>query len=178
VDDNFVGNAPATLKLNSGKHVFVIKQSGYEDWQRELTISGGTVNLNAKLITASSAPPAEPPASRTAKPQAASITVTGDSGTQVYRIAGTASSSGWIGITTKDDASRGVVITRVLPDSSASRVGLQEGDIIVTLNGKQVKSGMEFDVAITRSTPGSQIRLGCIRGASKFEVTMIVGKIG
>ena|ERR1700751_971450 len=104
--------------------------------------------------------------------------VTGGSETQVYRTTGTTDSPGWIGVTTKDDATRGVVITKVLPDSSASQVGLEEGDIIVTLNGERVNSGMEFDVAITRSTPGSQIRLGYIRGASKYEATMIVGKIG
>lgn len=69
VDDNFVGNAPATLKLDSGKHVIVIKESGYQEWQRELTISGGTVNLNAKLVAGSSVTPAESPASRLAKPQ-------------------------------------------------------------------------------------------------------------
>lgn len=95
-----------------------------------------------------------------------------------YRSAGMTGSSGWIGVTTKDDASRGVVITRVLPDSSASQAGLQEGDVIIALNGKPVRSGMAFDVGITRCTPGSQIRLGYMRGASKFEVTMIVGKIG
>ena len=89
VDDNFVGNAPATLKLNSGKHVFVIKESGYEDWQRELTISGGTVNLNAKLVAGSSAAPAESPAGRATKPQQISIAVNGGSVTEVSHSAGT-----------------------------------------------------------------------------------------
>ena len=171
VDDNFVGNAPATLKLDSGKHVIVIKESGYQEWQRELTISGGTVNLNAKLVAGSSVTPAESPASRLAKPQDVSTADNGGSGTVAYRSAGMTGSSGWIGVTTKDDASRGVVITRVLPHSSASQAGLQEGDVIIAPNGKPVRSGMALDVGITRSTPGSQIRLGYMRGASKFEVT-------
>ena len=81
-------------------------------------------------------------------------------------------------MTTKDDANRGVVVTRVLPDSSASQAGLQEGDIIVSLNGRAVTSGMQFDVAITRTAAGSLIRLGYMRGAEKFEVAMSVGKIG
>jgi hypothetical protein len=178
VDDNFVGDAPATLKLNSGKHIIVVRESGYQDWQRELVISGGTVNLNAKLVAGSSVAPAESAATRPAKPQDVSTADNDGSRTVVYRSAGMTHSSGWIGVTTKDDASQGVVITRVLPDSSASQAGLQEGDIIIALNGKPVNSGMAFDIAITRSTPGSQIRLGYMRGGSKFEVTMIVGKIG
>jgi PDZ domain/PEGA domain len=178
VDDNFVGDAPATLKLNSGKHIIVVRESGYQDWQRELVISGGTVNLNAKLVAGASVAPAESAATRPAKPQDVSTADNDGSRTVVYRSAGMTHSSGWIGVTTKDDASQGVVITRVLPDSSASQAGLQEGDIIIALNGKPVNSGMAFDIAITRSTPGSQIRLGYMRGGSKFEVTMIVGKIG
>jgi len=37
---------------------------------------------------------------------------------------------------------------------------------------------MEFDVAITRTAPGSRVRLGYMRGSEKFEVATIVGKIG
>jgi len=175
VDGDFVGNSPATLKLNLGRHTLVVKADGYQDWQRELTVSGGTVNLNVKLTAGASAAPAVSPASTAPKAQHVSAPVnTGGVAAEAQRSTGT----GWIGVTTKDDANRGVVITRVLPDTSASQAGLKEGDIITSLDGKPVKSGMEFDVGIARTAPGSQIRVGYIRGVEKFDVAMIVGTIG
>lgn len=49
-DGNFVGNAPATLKLVSGKHSIRVSMSGYKDWSREMTVmSGSSVNLAAGL---------------------------------------------------------------------------------------------------------------------------------
>ena len=34
VDDAFVGNAPAKLKLKPGKHMFKVTMAGYKDWAR------------------------------------------------------------------------------------------------------------------------------------------------
>jgi len=49
-DGNFVGNAPATLKLSPGKHTIKVSLSGYKDWTREITVSAGSdVALNATL---------------------------------------------------------------------------------------------------------------------------------
>jgi len=41
-DGEFVGNSPATLKLNPGKHVVAVKMSGYKDWSRELSTDAGS----------------------------------------------------------------------------------------------------------------------------------------
>ena len=49
-DGNFVGNAPATLKLSPGKHTIKVSLSGHKDWTREITVSTGSdVALNATL---------------------------------------------------------------------------------------------------------------------------------
>jgi len=49
-DDQFVGNSPATLKLNPGKHVIAVKMAGYKDWSREISVqTGSDVNLTASL---------------------------------------------------------------------------------------------------------------------------------
>ena len=69
-ESSFVESMPSRthplykLSVGSAKDI-VVKATGYQDWQRELTISGGTVNLNAKLLAASSAALAESPASKT-----------------------------------------------------------------------------------------------------------------
>jgi len=50
VDGNFVGNAPATLKLRAGKHVISVSQQGYKAWSRELSVlPGSDVKLKAAL---------------------------------------------------------------------------------------------------------------------------------
>jgi S1-C subfamily serine protease len=38
VDDKFVGNAPAKLKLAAGSHIVVIKAAGFAEWKRTLEI--------------------------------------------------------------------------------------------------------------------------------------------
>lgn len=50
VDDAFVGNAPATLKLSSGKHTVKVTQAGYKDWSKEVSMfAGSEVGLKATL---------------------------------------------------------------------------------------------------------------------------------
>ena len=50
VDDAFVGNAPATLRLAGGKHALKVSQSGYKAWTRELMVMvGSDVKLKATL---------------------------------------------------------------------------------------------------------------------------------
>jgi len=50
VDDAFMGNAPAKLRLKAGKHTIKVTMAGYKDWSREMTVmSGSEVNLAATL---------------------------------------------------------------------------------------------------------------------------------
>lgn len=50
VDEQFLGNCPAALKLTPGKHTIDVKMTGYKDWSRDVTVeSGAQVQLNASL---------------------------------------------------------------------------------------------------------------------------------
>jgi hypothetical protein len=50
VDNAFVGNTPAALNLAVGQHSVKVSQSGYKDWQKDLSvIAGSEVNLKASL---------------------------------------------------------------------------------------------------------------------------------
>ena len=50
VDDAFVGNAPATLRLPNGKHTVKVSQTGYKSWSKELAVfAGSEVQLKAAL---------------------------------------------------------------------------------------------------------------------------------
>ena len=50
IDGNFVGNAPAKLRLKPGKHTIAVSMAGYKVWSRDLTALGGSeVSLTANL---------------------------------------------------------------------------------------------------------------------------------
>lgn len=50
VDDDLVGNAPATLKLAAGKHTVKVVQQGYKPWSKQITVfADSDVNLKAPL---------------------------------------------------------------------------------------------------------------------------------
>ena len=50
VDGAFIGDAPATLHLDAGKHTVKVSQSGYKDWSRELSVlAASEAHLNATL---------------------------------------------------------------------------------------------------------------------------------
>ena len=42
LNESFVGNTPATIKLKAGKHTVVLRLAGYKDWSREIVAEGGT----------------------------------------------------------------------------------------------------------------------------------------
>ena len=49
VDGKFVGNTPSSVSLPAGDHTIRITKKGYKPWERKLTVSGGTANVNAEL---------------------------------------------------------------------------------------------------------------------------------
>jgi hypothetical protein len=50
VDDSFIGNAPATLKLIVGKHTIKVTMAGFKDWSREIAaLAGAEAHLAASL---------------------------------------------------------------------------------------------------------------------------------
>lgn len=50
VDGDLVGNAPATLKLSSGKHTVKVTQPGYKPWTKQVAVfAGSETNLKAML---------------------------------------------------------------------------------------------------------------------------------
>ena len=50
VDEDLVGNAPATLKLSAGKHTVKVSQQGFKPWTRQVAVyAGSETNLKASL---------------------------------------------------------------------------------------------------------------------------------
>src|SRR5262249_24478981 len=64
---------------------------------------------------------------------------------------------------------QGAVATKPLPGLTAERAGLQEGDIVVALNGKPV--GMNSIAATARELPaGKPFKMSVLRGAKPLEL--------
>lgn len=64
-------------------------------------------------------------------------------------------------------ASTGVVITAVAPDGPAARTNLGEGDVVVAVEGKPIKTNLELRNAIAAAKPGSSISLDVVHPDSK-----------
>jgi len=49
IDGAFVGNTPSTVLAAPGSHQIAVKKKGLTDWTKTLSVTGGTVHLNADL---------------------------------------------------------------------------------------------------------------------------------
>jgi hypothetical protein len=49
VDNKFMGSTPSTVLLPTGDHTVAISKNDFYTWEREISLSGGTIKLNAEL---------------------------------------------------------------------------------------------------------------------------------
>lgn len=68
----------------------------------------------------------------------------------------------------------GVILGDVSPRSPAERAGLQAGDIILSIDGKPVENGRQFDVNLYRRSEADSITLEVLRGQEKLMVPVSV----
>jgi hypothetical protein len=61
IDGAFVGNTPSTVPVAPGSHEIAVKKKGFADWTRNLSVTGGSVHLNAELEAMPAPPPAAVP---------------------------------------------------------------------------------------------------------------------
>ena len=69
----------------------------------------------------------------------------------------------------------GVILGDVLPGSPASLAGLKAGDIVLTLNGKAMENGRQFNVNLYQIAVDKRVEIEVLRGttARKFQVRVI-----
>ncbi len=49
IDGAFVGNTPSTISVARGSHEITVKKKGFIQWSKALSVTGGTIRLNADL---------------------------------------------------------------------------------------------------------------------------------
>jgi hypothetical protein len=164
VDEDFVGNTPSTISVTAGKHVITVKKLGFQDWVRIVNFSGGSITLDAELAAGANEmstadPPAKPDRSR-------------ESGADRVPTRSAQKPIGWIGVSTKND-SEGALVTDVTAQGPAALAGIHVGDIILALDGRQVK-GKELRTVVAALKPGTRVPVSYASGSSTHEVWITV----
>ncbi len=70
----------------------------------------------------------------------------------------------------------GVIIADVFDGGEGQRAGLQPGDIVVSLNGKSMENGRQFDVNLYRKPIGQPVSLEVRRGLERLTVSVTVAE--
>jgi len=73
-------------------------------------------------------------------------------------------------------AQPGVVVLNVYMDSPAATAGIRPRDIIVSVNGVEVKSAQDTLTRIANAKPGAKVRIAGIRGTEKFSSEVLVSE--
>ena len=71
----------------------------------------------------------------------------------------------------------GVFVKSVKQGSAANESGLESGDVIITLNGKQVNSKASFDELLSAFSPGDKIAIDFKRGRRFYKTSLVLTNI-
>jgi serine protease Do len=68
----------------------------------------------------------------------------------------------------------GAILGDVYPNSPAARAGLKVGDVILSVNGKPIENGRQFDVTLYRRAVGDQVTLEVARRLQRLTIRVPV----
>lgn len=74
----------------------------------------------------------------------------------------------------KLDKPRGVFISNVMAGSAAEKAGIEEGDVILSVNGKEVNQPNELQAKIAIYNPGKEVELVVWRYGKQFTVKAVL----
>ena len=71
---------------------------------------------------------------------------------------------------------RGVAVAKVVEGSPAQSAGLQDGDVIVKINGDEISSGRKLTRLISEISPDHTAKVTVLRGGSERDISVTLGK--
>lgn len=81
----------------------------------------------------------------------------------------------YLGISSGQSPSGGAVVAEVIPGGPAANAGLQVGDVIKTVNGKEVTKPDDVNSEVENNKPGAQMQLEVERGGQSGSATVTLG---
>jgi len=72
---------------------------------------------------------------------------------------------------------KGVIVAKVAPGSPAEKAGITRGDVILSVDGKEVNSPAELQIAIRSRKAGDKVNLSIWRKGKSLNVTVTLGSI-
>lgn len=96
-------------------------------------------------------------------------------------------SRGWLGVTVQpldQDIARslgleddnGALVAAIVPDSPAARAGLQQGDVILTMDGQRIEDSRHLTQRIGATGVGANIRLGIQRNRRPMNINVRIAE--
>lgn len=83
----------------------------------------------------------------------------------------------YIGVTGSPDAEN-ARIEMVLPDSPAAKAGLKPGDVILKLDGKEIKTFENLSATVRGMKPGTKVKLEVQRDEETLTIELTIGRLG
>jgi len=92
---------------------------------------------------------------------------------------------GWLGVSIQPldaelaesfglDRVTGALVTRVLPDTPAEKAGLKRGDVLLSFDGKPVRSVKELQLLVASSPLGEELPLTILREGTRLTLNVII----
>lgn len=73
------------------------------------------------------------------------------------------------------EAARGVVVTEVMPDTAASAAGIEAGDVIVSLNNRDINAPGDLVARVANTPAGTEVELGIVRDGERMSLNATIG---
>ncbi|MGH8765865.1 MAG: DegQ family serine endoprotease [Burkholderiales bacterium] len=75
------------------------------------------------------------------------------------------------------DKPQGALVATVVPGSAADKAGLKTGDVIVSIDGKDIVNSTDLPAAVADKAPGSQVKLALVRKGERREISATLGAV-
>jgi serine protease Do len=72
---------------------------------------------------------------------------------------------------------RGALIGDVTKQSPAEKAGLKSGDIVLSINGSDIRDSRDLSLKVSRMAPGNTAKLKVFRDGKQFDLAVVLGDV-